>query len=522
MAAWAHGPGAAALAALAVAGVALVLALAALAVTSGTARFVPAPAFRDKAPDADGAWRGRRAVRRIAFGSDTAFDPRHQAIWEQGVVAAEPDAWVWLGGFAPIDCAAPANEAGAAGCAGGGIGPAVLQQLQDAGYRSFLDFMCPGLEIVPPPGLDPEICERPILGVYNRNDVAGDARSPNRWSAGKTAAKTQFLDAMGSTSVLRRSSARGMEAKTTFNAGKEKIAVYLLDEIFYRDWSACRTRRGYCQAVLGREGSSAADVAWCEQFLEGCCTKDDELYFGWCRTAKPSFRSTAAFREACEPWRVEYGAHNWKIEVGGEGLVLPEQEEDGGRVAESADDSPFCEILGPNQRQWLRRELEEQPAALTIVASPSPLFDGAVDGPCFPGEAGSPTCPCPLNDDGLDCLKPAQLNLMNLLADAPGCVVVITGGPSSNITVVPPAEKGVPLSAADLSYRTDKLRRALFQVAASGLTLSTAPSGANFGMVEADFAADLVTLQIRSENSTVVRESAVKLSTCSALPPGDE
>lgn len=43
-----------------------------------------------------------RPVQRIAFGSCTAHDLRPQPIWNQ-VVAAKPDAWIWLGDLAYVD-----------------------------------------------------------------------------------------------------------------------------------------------------------------------------------------------------------------------------------------------------------------------------------------------------------------------------------------------------------------------------------------------------------------------------------
>ena len=46
------------------------------------------------------AW---RPLKRVAFGSCTAYDARPQPVWTEGVVPAAPDAWVWLGDLAYMD-----------------------------------------------------------------------------------------------------------------------------------------------------------------------------------------------------------------------------------------------------------------------------------------------------------------------------------------------------------------------------------------------------------------------------------
>ena len=56
--------------------------------------------------------------------------------------------------------------------------------LSSPGYRSFLEYMCPGnakLGVFPPPGTDPEVCPRPILGTWDDHDYGwnnGDRREP--------------------------------------------------------------------------------------------------------------------------------------------------------------------------------------------------------------------------------------------------------------------------------------------------------------------------------------------------------
>jgi hypothetical protein len=45
----------------------------------------------------------RRPVRRVAFGSCSAYDLRPQEVWTAGVIPAAPDAWIWVGDFAYFD-----------------------------------------------------------------------------------------------------------------------------------------------------------------------------------------------------------------------------------------------------------------------------------------------------------------------------------------------------------------------------------------------------------------------------------
>ena len=58
--------------------------------------------------------------------------------------------------------------------------------VESEGYGSFLEYMCPNSlasNQFPPPGQDPDICPRPILGVYDDHDSGwnnGNRRLPNK------------------------------------------------------------------------------------------------------------------------------------------------------------------------------------------------------------------------------------------------------------------------------------------------------------------------------------------------------
>jgi alkaline phosphatase D len=101
---------------------------------------------------------------RIAFGSCSAYDIRNQSVWDQGVMPAQPDAWVWLGdmyyGDEPVFNCNPANANASACqceasyirqppymCPAGELDNArdkMVAQVHQPGYRAFLQYSCPG------------------------------------------------------------------------------------------------------------------------------------------------------------------------------------------------------------------------------------------------------------------------------------------------------------------------------------------------------------------------------------------
>lgn len=174
--------------------------------------------------------------------------------------------------------------------------------------------------------------------------------------------------------------------------------------------------------------------------------------------------------------------------------------------------SPLCEVLGLQQRTWLARELAGSRAALTLVASGSVLA-GSLG---FVAPDGT-TC----SGDDLACWPRAQTHLLHTLANASGCVVVLTGDYhySDLKAILPGASAGY---AAAL--QTARLAKPVYQAMASGMSYSTAehrdlpcegsfredlvglrPLGRcsyvhhpAFGMVEVDWARRVVSLSIRN------------------------
>ncbi|GLC64325.1 hypothetical protein PLESTF_000149400 [Pleodorina starrii] len=417
-------------------------------------------------------------------------------------------------------------------------------------YRAFLDYMCPPLHGAaaaaaashsglagfgaepgrfPPAGTDPAVCPRPILGVYDDHDFGwnnGNRRLPN-----KAEFKRMFLDAVGEApgSARRRADA-GLQAVYTLNGGGpgRDIDVVLLDERWYRDPLPCSLRQDWCQKVL--QNPADPMYGWCRDFLlddgttgrGSCCTKDQDMAT-WC--SLPSSRDAAdpaLWRAACDPTSSDWGRlplvlgpdNATLLRADDERLWTDEQQQAAlwPRLLQ-AHESPVCEVLGAAQRSWLSDHLAASTAPLTLLVSSSvPL--GSVN---FTDPATGNSC----SGDDWDCWQPAQLNLLHTLANtSSGCVVVLTGDYHySDIKVLAPGGR-TPYAAA---FQTNKIKKHIYQVMASGLTESTAhheglpcegtyredllglrplgrcalTSRPNFGLVEVDWEGGVVHLTIR-------------------------
>jgi len=172
-----------------------------------------------------------------------------------------------------------------------------ISALRNEQYNEFLQFMCPkarGMGIFPPLGIDPTVCDRPIMGTYDDHDFGwndGNKRLPD-----KAAFKEMYLDAIGEAQDSpRRGRDRGAWYKYTLNADlppSAQIDVFLLDERYERESIPCDTRRSYCEAIIAKYGAGEEDTeaAWCLDFFKGgyngtgtCCNKDEIIFHGWCK-----------------------------------------------------------------------------------------------------------------------------------------------------------------------------------------------------------------------------------------------
>ncbi|KAL2619841.1 hypothetical protein R1flu_000046 [Riccia fluitans] len=491
-------------------------------------------------------------ISRVAFGSCTSRRAIRQPIWSQGIIASAPQAWIWAGDIAYMDwpdvnckanpdhfqcnCSRDWLHVNRQTCLAGDVPHArekLEVQLQNPDYKEFVRYMCPNMSSGPQ---DLALCSKPILGTWDDHDYNwqdGDKRLPT-----KEEQKHLFLDAFGVPSESpRRIKDRGIYWKHTLNEGIQgkEIDVILLDERFDRDSKPCEIRREFCKLVAGPDPRKYKHE-WCKDFLSGgtdgrgsCCSKDERIWAGWCKL-NPQLGDDELWEAACNPASKMYGIPGLEIDTSSgapfrSGLTLNSKNGEG----------VLCEVLGVQQRAWLQDELYKSRAPLKLIVSGSPVFNNPEDFVCGKALKWRPAVNCSCFDD-YDCYRPAQMNLLHLMAHAPGCVVVLTGDfHFSDIKVLQPGKK----SYSD-AYNSFHLPRPVYQVMASGLTTDTAQkvtcdgyrvdklgfrpggecafvSGPAFGMIEIDWDApeQLVKLQVRDEFGEVQLESTLKLDTCS-------
>ncbi|MEW5306897.1 MAG: hypothetical protein WDW36_009334 [Sanguina aurantia] len=518
--------------------------------------------------------RERAGVSRIAFGSCTAYDLRSQPVWTQGVIPSAPHAWIWLGDMAYTDtsdadcslypsfpqCNCSSNFYAYPGqCNAGNLDHArerLAYQLSLPEYMAFLEYSCPGARAAghfPPTGSDPAMCPRPILGTYDDHDFGwnnGNKRLPN-----KQAFKELFLDALGEPrGSRRRNSATGLQTNYTLNRGTkgQEVDILVLDERYYRDTLPCHMRRDWCTLQLSTATPGSTAYVLCYDFLVNdgktgvgsCCTRDED-WAGYCSRSSPSDPHWTAL---CDPTSADFGMRRLAlssdnttvVELGAgapwDGAVLAA----GWRHTPVKDmsQSSMCEMLGLQQRRWMAEHLAASTAPLTLVVSGSVLL-GSVG---FRDRKGA------CSEDDWGCWNPAQVNFLHTLANASGCVVVMTG--DYHYGDIKVANSSGALYSDVL--KTGSLAKNVFQVMGSGMTGSTArgaaaspcmgtyrqdlvglrPGGVcsytpepNFGMVAIDWSKNVAHLQVLSAASGSVAkgidgstlELVVDLATCTAL-----
>lgn len=101
---------------------------------------------------------------------------------------------------------------------------------------------------------------------------------------------------------------------------------------------------------------------WCEDYVNqgGCCGADEAIYDGVCKNMSTD---DEYFSAACDHTHEDFGRYNFVVNENNDGVVRGE-----------AENSPFCSMLGRNQREWLKKSLRESSAKIKIVASGSVLL----------------------------------------------------------------------------------------------------------------------------------------------------
>lgn len=391
----------------------------------------------------------------ISFGSCSSYDLRDMSIWDDAIIPSQPEAWIWTGDLVYVDdneincsifestaewqrscnCTADWLQRPPYSCHAADldhISERWLKGLRNAPYTRFLDYMCPkalALGYFPPPGHDPEVCERAVLGIYDDHDFGandGNAREPS-----KRVFKNLYLDAIGEdASSPRRNANRGAWAQYALHTLRgAEVDVFVLDERYEREPLPCDTRAEYCRMVLADNSSTSSAVqrAWCRDFLRGgplgegsCCRKDEDIFFGWCRTANAS--SSPWFRYACDVSFASFGMKALHL-LGGE-LVEPTDKD----AVDGFQDSPFCEVLGRTQRRWLQEAVSRSTAAVQVFVSSSVLLYDPTPSTCGTSSSTPSGAPCRCGGDNLDCYRTAQAQLLHTIAtSSQGCAVVLTG-----------------------------------------------------------------------------------------------
>ncbi|BBN15673.1 hypothetical protein MPTK1_6g21440 [Marchantia polymorpha subsp. ruderalis] len=495
-------------------------------------------------------------VSRVAFGSCTSRRDVYQPIWRQGVIPSSPQAWIWAGDIAYMDwpdtnckekpehfecnCTRDWLHVNRQTCLAGDVAHARKKleiQLQNPDYQQFVEYMCPDIKNLGSGHRDLSLCARPIVGTWDDHDYNwqdGDKRLPN-----KEQQKKLYLDAFGVPSNSpRREKDRGIYWKHTLNEGTKgkEIDVFLLDERFHRDNKPCETRREFCEKVAVPDPKKYKH-AWCKDFIFGgadgkgsCCRKDEQIWAGWCK--ENSQLGDDLWEAACDPTSETYGFPGLEIDISSGGPIRA-----GPNSNTTHGEGVLCEVIGVNQRAWLQDELRKSEAPLKLIVSGSPVFNNPEEFVCSKALKRRPSVNCTCFDD-YDCYRPAQLNLLHNLAQAPGCVVVLTGDfHFSDIKVLQPGSQ--KYSGA---YDSFHLPRAIYQIMASGLTTDTAQhapcdgyridkagfrpegecafvSGPAFGMIEIDWDTpeQLAKLQIRDEFGVVTLESTLRLDKCTPV-----
>ena len=450
-------------------------------------------------------------ITNIAFGSCTSYDLREMNIWSDAIIPSSPQAWIWTGDMVYLDdpnlncddtsaeqisssswqegcnCTATWMSSPPSSCHAGDLEYAEsrwLEAIENTQYNSFLDYICPAaraLGIFPPPGNDPELCNGPIFGVYDDHDFGwnnGNKRLPT-----KSQYKNLFLDAIGERQDSpRRGNNRGLWYKETLNKGMKdaEIDIFLLDERFERDTISCDSRRDYCKdAVLKDDVNlySKSEKAFCQDFLYddsfynehsgSCCDKDEKIFFGWCKLE--SSKSSIFYREACD---VSYPL------FGQRALVLDDdgnlKEPDSIEYLDLYQSSPFCEVLGREQRKWLRQAVKDSTAVVKLFISSSVLLENPQKRKCGVNKDNGEDIDCYCGGDNLDCYRVAQQELLYIIAqENNGCNIVITGDYHfSDIKALNPGDQ----LYSSYYFSKDNLKP-IYQVMASGMSTST---GHNF------------------------------------------
>jgi alkaline phosphatase D len=351
--------------------------------------------------------------------------------------------------------------------------------------------MCPtSLErgIFPPEGSNPQLCDRPIFGVYDDHDFGinnGNGREEN-----KRIYKNLYLDAIGEPmSSIRRNDNRGAWTSYKLNKGhpKKEIDVILLDERYEREMLPCETKQLYCEQIVFNSPDNRVypkhiswnEIAWCKDFLHGgplgkgsCCAKDSQIYFQWC--LNETHKSHHFYPDVCDVRYENFGMKSLVYDPVHDDIIPAPTFPSPGVLTDEQQNSPFCEVLGKPQRKWLRHLTATSSAPVKLFVSgsvaiydPSPKECGAY---YKDDDNNEETVNCSCGGDNIDCYRVAQAELLYLIQRVKGCAVILTG--DYHFADIKVLRNGKQVYSH--YYQSENFSQPIYQIMSSGLTDSTA------------------------------------------------
>lgn len=175
-------------------------------------------------------------------------------------------------------------------------------------------------------------------------------------------------------------------------------------------------------------------VAWCKDFLVtgngiestgSCCTKDEDIFYGWCKN--DSNKDSIYYNEACDVSFEKFGHRSLIIDR----ITLDLREPTNNELEDVTQATPFCDVLGREQRKWLRKAVQESTSTLKLFISGSVVFNNPEKSNThcrrLYNNVTDTSISCRCSGDDLDCYRVAQKELIYIASHGSGCSVFITG-----------------------------------------------------------------------------------------------
>lgn len=363
----------------------------------------------------------------------------------------------------------------------------------------------------PPDGSDPSICPKPIFGIYDDHDFGwnnGNQREPQ-----KRMFKDLYLDAIGeSRESIRRNAHRGAFTKYTINKGvpKKQFDVILLDERYERSTLPCDTRREYCQQIVLHPNATkigSSEKKWCQDFLSSggvdghgsCCQWDELIYFTWCQ--RSSSKQHPLYRDVCDITYENFGMKSLRYNsmTGDiEEITADFNPFTSNNPLDQSQTTLFCDVLGKEQRKWLKNVIQSSTSDLKLIVSGSVLMYNPSPYTCGVSPSGqNVTCRC--GGDNIDCYRVAQQELFHIIGNlSTGCNIILTGDYHFSDIKAMHHGSDTKYASFDLYNTQNMIQPTIYQLMASGLTSST---GKDF--VCEDFRLDPMGLRTHAECNIV-------------------